>query len=247
MSKSLYDFIWNEYCDWYIEILKERLYQDKDKKAKETAQYMGLKILGDILKLLHPVMPMITEEIWQKLPLSKESLMVTNWPEYKETEVDKDSERKMNTIMSVIKAVRNIRNEMKVDPGRKIEAILLSKKTDILKSGESYIKNLANIDDLIISDTINDRPQPSSTAIVEGVEVILPLEGMVDIDKELKRLKNELEDVEYEIKRAKGKLSNEGFVNNAPDDLVQGEKEKVKEYEDKKEKLLERIKQMKLN
>ncbi|MGM0446590.1 MAG: class I tRNA ligase family protein, partial [Bacillota bacterium] len=247
MSKSLYDFIWNEYCDWYIEILKERFYQDKDIQAKKTAQYMGLKILGDILKLLHPVMPMITEEIWQKLPISKQSLMVTNWPEFNEDEVDKDSERKMNTIMSVIKAVRNIRNEMKVDPGKKIEAILLSEKTEILEDGKSYIKNLANIEDLKIARTIEDRPQPSSTSIVEEVEVILPLEGMVDIDKELKRLKDELEDVKYEIKRAKGKLSNEGFVNNAPEELVEGEKQKVKEYETKKDKLLERIEQMKLN
>jgi valyl-tRNA synthetase len=247
MSKSLYDFIWNEYCDWYIEILKERFYQDQDLKAKETAQYMGLKILADILKLLHPVMPMITEEIWQKLPISEKSLMVTNWPEYKENEVDKDSESKMKTIMSVIKSVRNIRNEMKVDPGRKIEAILLSDKLEILESGESYIKNLANIDNLRIIKTLKNRPQPSSTSIVEGVEVILPLEGMVDIDKELKRLNNELEDVKYEIKRAKGKLSNDGFVNNAPEELVEGEKQKVKEYEAKKEKLQERIEQMKLN
>jgi len=247
MSKSLYDFIWNEYCDWYIEILKERFYQDQDLKAKETAQYMGLKILADILKLLHPVMPMITEEIWQKLPISEKSLMVTNWPEYKENEVDKDSESKMKTIMSVIKSVRNIRNEMKVDPGRKIEAILLSDKLEILESGESYIKNLANIDNLRITKRLKNRPQPSSTSIVEGVEVILPLEGMVDIDKELKRLNNELEDVKYEIKRAKGKLSNDGFVNNAPEELVEGEKQKVKEYEAKKEKLQERIEQMKLN
>jgi valyl-tRNA synthetase len=192
-------------------------------------------------------MPLITEEIWQKLPISEKSLMVTNWPEYKENEVDKDSESKMKTIMSVIKSVRNIRNEMKVDPGRKIEAILLSDKLEILESGESYIKNLANIDNLRIIKTLKNRPQPSSTSIVEGVEVILPLEGMVDIDKELKRLNNELEDVKYEIKRAKGKLSNDGFVNNAPEELVEGEKQKVKEYEAKKEKLQERIEQMKLN
>ncbi len=249
MSKSLYDFIWNEYCDWYIEILKERLYQDKDLQAKKTAQYMGLKILGNILKMLHPVMPMITEEIWQKLPISDKSIMVTSWPSYRESEIDKTAEEKMNLIMSVIKSVRNIRNEMKVDPGRKIEAILLadSSKEKILKEGESYLKNLANIEDLTITDSLEERPQPASTAIVEGVEVILPLEGMVDIEKELDRLQKELQDVEYEIERAKGKLNNEGFVNNAPDELVKGEREKVKEYQEKKEKLLDRIEQLKLN
>ncbi|HKL12442.1 MAG TPA: valine--tRNA ligase [Halanaerobiales bacterium] len=249
MSKSLYDFIWNEYCDWYIEILKERLYQDKDLTAKKTAQYMGLKILGNILKLLHPVMPMITEEIWQKLPISDKSLMITSWPEYNESEIDKTAEEKMDLIMSVIKSVRNIRNEMKVDPGRKIEAILLAKssKGEILREGNSYLKNLANIEDLTITGSLEERPQPASTSIVEGVEVILPLEGMVDIEKELDRLQKELKDVKYEIERAKGKLSNEGFVNNAPAELVEGEREKVEEYKEKKEKLLERIKQLKLN
>ena len=249
MSKTLYDFIWNEYCDWYIEILKERLYQDKDLAAKKTAQYMGLNILGNILKLLHPVMPMITEEIWQKLPISEQSIMITSWPEYNEEELDKKAEEKMDLIMSVIKAVRNIRNEMKVDPGRKIEAILLAdnKKEQILKEGESYLKNLASIEDLTITTKLEDRPQPASTAIVEGVEVILPLEGMVDIEKELDRLKKELEDVKYEIERAKGKLANEGFVNNAPEELVEGEREKVEEYKEKKEKLMERIEQLKLN
>ena len=249
MSKTLYDFIWNEYCDWYIEILKERFYQDKDLAAKKTAQYMGLNILGNILKLLHPVMPMITEEIWQKLPISEQSIMITSWPEYNEEELDKNAEEKMDLIMSVIKAVRNIRNEMKVDPGRKIEAILLAdnKKEQILKEGESYLKNLASIEDLTITTKLEDRPQPASTAIVEGVEVILPLEGMVDIEKELDRLKKELEDVKYEIERAKGKLANEGFVNNAPEELVEGEREKVEEYKEKKEKLMERIEQLKLN
>ena len=150
--------------------------------------------------------------------------------------------------MSVIKSVRNIRNEMKVDPGRKIEAILLagSSKEAILQEGESYLKNLANIEDLTITESLEERPQPASTAIVEGVEVILPLEGMVDIEKELDRLQKELQDVEYEIERAKGKLNNEGFVNNAPDELVEGEREKVKEYQEKKEKLLDRIEQLKL-
>ena len=249
MSKTLYDFIWNEYCDWYIEILKERFYQDKDLAAKKTAQYMGLNILGNILKLLHPVMPMITEEIWQKLPISEQSIMITSWPEYNEEELDKNAEEKMDLIMSVIKAVRNIRNEMKVDPGRKIEAILLAdnNKEQILKEGESYLKNLASIEDLTITTKLEDRPQPASTAIVEGVEVILPLEGMVDIEKELDRLKKELEDVKYEIERAKGKLANEGFVNNAPEELVEGEREKVEEYKEKKEKLMERIEQLKLN
>src|SRR6056297_2282232 len=137
MSKTLYDFIWNEYCDWYIEILKERLYQDKDVLAKKTAQCMGIRILRDILKLMHPVMPMITEEIWQKLAISEQSIMITSWPEYDELEIDKIAETKMKLVMNIIKAVRNIRNEMKVDPGRRIEAFFLAdgQQQKILEEG----------------------------------------------------------------------------------------------------------------
>ncbi|MBS3810499.1 MAG: valine--tRNA ligase [Halanaerobiales bacterium] len=249
MSKTLYDFIWNEYCDWYIEILKERLYQDKDVLAKKTAQYMGIRILRDILKLMHPVMPMITEEIWQKLAISEQSIMITSWPEYDELEIDKIAETKMKLIMNIIKAVRNIRNEMKVDPGRRIEAFFLAdvKQQKILEEGKSYIKNLARIEDINIKAELKIRPQPASTAIVDGIEIILPLTGMLDLQKELARLKKEIENVNYEIERARGKLANKGFVNNAPQNLVEGEKEKLEDYQDKKEKLLDRIEQLELN
>ena len=249
MSKTLYDFIWNEYCDWYIEILKERLYQDKDVLAKKTAQYMGIRILRDILKLMHPVMPMITEEIWQKLAISEQSIMITSWPEYDELEIDKIAETKMKLVMNIIKAVRNIRNEMKVDPGRRIEAFFLAdgQQQKILEEGKSYIKNLARIEDINIKAELKKRPQPASTAIVDGIEIILPLTGMLDLQKELVRLKKEIENVNYEIERARGKLANKGFVNNAPQNLVEGEKEKLEDYQDKKEKLLDRIEQLELN
>ena len=249
MSKTLYDFIWNEYCDWYIEILKERLYQDKDVLAKKTAQYMGIRILRDILKLMHPVMPMITEEIWQKLAISEQSIMITSWPEYDELEIDKIAETKMKLVMNIIKAVRNIRNEMKVDPGRRIEAFFLAdvQQQKILEEGKSYIKNLARIEDINIKAELKIRPQPASTAIVDGIEIILPLTGMLDLQKELARLKKEIENVNYEIERARGKLANKGFVNNAPQNLVEGEKEKLEDYQDKKEKLLDRIEQLELN
>jgi len=249
MSKTLYDFIWNEYCDWYIEILKERLYQDKDVLAKKTAQYMGIRILRDILKLMHPVMPMITEEIWQKLAISEQSIMITSWPEYDELEIDKIAETKMKLIMNIIKAVRNIRNEMKVDPGRRIEAFFLAdgQQQKILEEGKRYIKNLARIEDINIKAELKKRPQPASTAIVDGIEIILPLTGMLDLQKELVRLKKEIENVNYEIERARGKLANKGFVNNAPQNLVEGEKEKLEDYQDKKEKLLDRIEQLELN
>lgn len=240
MSNSLYDFIWNEFCDWYIELLKERLYQDQDPQAKLTAQYYGLKSLESLLRMLHPVMPFITEEIWQKLPGTEGTIMRADYPVQKEQALDKKAEDKMALIMSVIKTVRNIRNEMKVNPGRRIKAILAAPaaKADILREGQSYLKNLARIKELEIGGADLERPEKVSTSIISEVEVILPLEGMIDLDKEIARMEKEIKDVESEIERAAGKLKNEGFVNNAPQDLVEAEKEKLKEYREKKEKLI---------
>ncbi|MFW5749536.1 MAG: class I tRNA ligase family protein, partial [Halanaerobium sp.] len=246
MSGSLYDFIWNEFCDWYIELLKARLYQDQDPEAKLTAQYYALNTLESLLRLLHPVMPFITEEIWQKLPGTEGTIMRAQYPKKDEAGLNKEAEAKMDLVMSVIKSVRNIRNEMKVNPGRRIKALLSAPpaKAEILEEGRSYIENLARIKDLKIGGEEIERPDKVSTSIVSEVEVILPLEGMIDLDKEIARMEKEIEEMEFEIKRAEGKLNNEGFVNNAPAELVEQERGKLKEYREKKEKLIERKKEL---
>ncbi|MGM0410786.1 MAG: valine--tRNA ligase [Bacillota bacterium] len=246
VSETLYDFIWSEFCDWYIELIKPRLYQDEDLRAKRTAQYVGTNILEGILRLLHPVMPFITEEIWQKLPAAKgESIMLAKWPEIEEEKIDKNIESKMNLIMDVITSIRNIRNEMKVNPGKEIKAILFAEnKADVLESGKEYIKDLAKIEDLTITSELESTPDKASTTIVSGVEVILPLAGMVDIDKEIKRLKDDLDEINSEINRAESKLNTDGFVNKAPEKVVQKERDKLKEYKDKKEKLKNRLKEL---
>ncbi|MGM0470979.1 MAG: valine--tRNA ligase [Bacillota bacterium] len=247
-AQALYDFIWNEFCDWYIELVKPRLYQDDNQVAKETAQYVVSSVLEQALRLLHPFMPFVTEEIWQRLPYGSETIMLTDWPEPQEAETDLEAEKEMEIIMNVITAIRNIRNEMKVNPGKEIEGILKPEndfKERVITKGQEYIKDLAKMADLTISQELSEEPTKASTAITNGVEVILPLAGMVDLDKEIQRLEDELEDVEFEINRAQGKLDNEGFVNNAPEELVAEEREKVKEYQAKKEQLLERLEMLK--
>jgi valyl-tRNA synthetase len=242
MASSLYDFIWNEFCDWYLELLKARFYQDQDPAAKLTAQYYGLQTLESLLRLLHPVMPFITEEIWQKLPGTNETIMRASYPVQDQTKINKKAEAKMELLMNIIKAVRNIRNEMKVNPGRRIKALLSApeEKIDILQEGSEYLKNLARIKELEIGGSKLNRPAKVSTTIVNEVEVILPLAGMIDLDKEVERLAKEIENVEFEIKRAAGKLENQGFVNNAPADLVAAEQEKLTEYKATREKLISR-------
>jgi len=246
-SKVLYDFIWSEFCDWYIELIKPRLYQDEDPIARKTAQYVGIITLERILRLLHPVMPFITEEIWQQLPGTGQSIMVAEWPTVTPQEIDGEVEKKMGLIMEIIKAIRNIRNEMKVNPGKRIKAILNIQPDQeaILEEGYDYIKDLARLKELNLVSGLTEKPEKSSTAIVGGVEVILPLEGMVDLDKEIERLEKELEEVIYEIERASGKLANEGFVSKAPQHLVEREQEKLKEFQEKKAKLEQRLTELK--
>ncbi|MFW6306909.1 MAG: class I tRNA ligase family protein, partial [Bacillota bacterium] len=247
VSKSLYDFIWSEFCDWYIELIKPRLYQDKDEKAQLTAQYNGAMVLERILRLLHPVMPFITEEIWQQLPGEGESIMLASWPASIDEEIDEEIENKMNLIMDIIKSIRNIRNEMKVNPGKRIKAILNTPadKKAIVDEGYDYIKDLGRLNELAVEVELDEKPDKSSTAITGGVEVILPLEGMVDIDKEIERLEKELDDVKSEIKRAEGKLANDGFVNKAPEELVQRERKKLVEYQEKEQMLIKRLEELK--
>ncbi|MFW6409699.1 MAG: valine--tRNA ligase [Halanaerobiales bacterium] len=248
VSELLYDFIWREYCDWYIEMIKPRLYQEDDVVARKTAQYVGTKILDGILKLLHPVMPFITEEIWQKLPAkTKDSIMLSSWPGSNKKLINKRAEGNMGLIMDIITAVRNIRNEMRVNPGKEIEAIINTdnEKMDILNKGAGYIKDLAGIGELNITEKLTEKPKKASTTIVNEVEVILPLEGMVDLDKEIERLENKLDEIESEIKRAEGKLATDGFVNKAPEDLVEAERQKLKEYKNERQKVKQRLLELK--
>ncbi|TDX48817.1 valine--tRNA ligase [Orenia marismortui] len=249
VSQELYDFVWREFCDWYIELVKPRLYQNDNQVARQTAQYVTWFVLDNILRLLHPFMPFITEEIWQYLSAEEEeSLMVSYWPEVDNLSVNHKAEAKMEVVMELIRSIRNIRNEMKVNPGKKITAILTSEsdeKLTIVEEGKDYIADLANIEDLTITKEVEDRPEQASTAITNEVEIILPLAGMVDINKEIIRLEEEIEKMESEIKRAVGKLSNKGFVDNAPDHLVEEEKRKKDEYTAKKEQLEERLNSLK--
>ncbi len=248
VSQELYDFVWREFCDWYIELIKPRLYQDENKAAYQTAQYVSWMVLDNILRLLHPISPFITEEIWDHLPAKEDSIMIADWPRPDQLMLNDRAERKMEIVMSVITSVRNIRNEMKVNPGREITAILTTddqERIEILKEAKDYISDLATIADLEITKEVENRPDKASTAITEKIEIILPLEGLIDLDKEIERLEKDIEDVKYEIERAKGKLNNDGFVNNAPDHLVKEEKEKKEEYQEKLAGLKQRLKELK--
>lgn len=248
-GRLLYEFIWSEFCDWYIELTKPRLYNKEEVSARHTAQSVLLEVLQGTLKLLHPYMPFLTEEIWHNLPSQNESIMMQAWPqvpEYKDTA----AERNMTLLMEVIKSVRNIRAEMKVAPGQKVEIILLAPdpvQFAVLEDGKADILKLAGGAKVDLFDHLAEKPSQSAGAVLEGVEVYLPIKGLMDLDKEIARLEKELSAVAKDQEVLEVKLNNPGFVNKAPAAVVAKEREKLEGILARKLALTERLQELKQN
>ena len=243
-GRANYDFIWDEFCDWYIELSKARLYNKEDSRARQTAQSVLCYVLENTLKLLHPFMPFITEEIWQHIPHEGDSIIVASWPVEQTTLTDKKAELNMEIVMETIKAIRNMRAEVNVAPGRKSEAILQLASAELVQLFElnaSYVKTLAAVEPLNVSLTTPEKPENAMAAVVSGVEIYMPLKGLIDVDKETARLNKELLTLDKELARVSGKLSNEGFVAKAPPDVIEKEKAKQQEFEEKVKAINERL------
>ena len=243
-ANTLYDFIWNEFCDWYIEIVKPRLYGKETEVSRRTAQQVIAAVLRDTMILLHPFMPFITEEIWQHLPHEGETIMLTQWPQVDDAKISGDIEGQMNVVMDIIRAIRNMRSEMNVPPGKKADCVIAANKEEfltMLQGTASYIKNLANLEQLDLVLSLAEKPEQAVTAVVQGIELFLPLKGLIDMDKEIARLEKEVEKMNKEIERLEKKLNNAGFVAKAPAEVIAGEKEKLAKYEDTKAALVSRL------
>ncbi len=206
-------------------------------------QKVLVKVFRQIMVLLHPYMPFITEEIWQALPHEGETLMLAPWPVADDDLIDAQAEEEMGLIMNITRAIRNIRAEASVDPGRKVEAIFLAEteKQDVLTKNHLYLNTLANLNKIEIRSGNADKPTKAMTAVVEGVEIYLPLAGMVDLELEIQRLQKELSNLEIERKRLSGKLANEQFVAKAPAAVVEKERKKLVEVEVDYEKVKARL------
>jgi len=248
-GQRAYDLIWNEFCDWYIEIVKERLYGD-DEEDKKVARYTLVRALKNMLTLLHPFMPFITEEIWSYLPHPEASednpenfLIKANWPVYDERLEFPEESGKLEMAMSIIKSIRNIRAEAEASPGKKLTAVILcgEGREDVVKAGERYIKKLANITQISFISDKKDVPEETMSAVVDGAEVYIPLDDLMDYEAELDRLQKEKARLEGEVKRVIGKLSNEGFVSKAPAKLVEEERAKQVKYEEMLQKVIDRL------
>lgn len=242
-GRLIYDFIWGEVCDWYIELIKPRLYNKDDAAERATAQAVLCQVLGDAMKLLHPFMPFITEEIWQHLPHEGESIMIAPWPHMAGDLLDDAAEKQMTALMDVIKAIRNMRAEVGAAPGHKAPALVLAdpELVDVFKNNSDYVCRLGTVDVLTVGGAEDAAPENALTAVVTGAKVYLPLKGLIDVEKELARLQKELDGAEKEAKRTTGKLSNAGFLAKAPAEVVEKEKAKQAETEAKIQGLKERM------
>lgn len=251
-AQRVYDLIWNEYCDWYIELIKSRLY-GTDEEDKKTARFVLQKVLKDLLKLLHPFMPFITEEIYGYLPKdpatkdNPNSLLIrAQWPVY-DPEMDYgEAVYRIETAMEIIKAVRNIRAEADAAPGRKLTMeIRTSALADVIPEIQSYIRNMANITDIKVIPADATAADDAMTAAVKDAEILIPLQDLVDFDEEIKRLEKEQARLQSEVERVEKKLANKGFVNKAPEKVVQEEREKGEKYRDMLETVEKRLSVMK--
>ena len=229
--QKVYDFMWTEFCDWYIELVKPVLYGE-DEKAKGIVYNVLFNVLETGLKLLHPVMPFITEEIFTHLNDKEETITLSAWPEYREELNDKKAESDMAFVIEAIKNLRNLRAEMNVKPSRKANVIcyISDEAKDAFTAGASYIEKLASASNVSFINDKNEVPENAVSLVVKGGELFMPLLDLVDREKELERLDKEVKKLEGEIERIDKKLSNAGFVAKAPEKVVLGEKEKRSKY-----------------
>ena len=225
-AAKIYDFIWDTYCDWYIELTKPRLNSGDEARAR-SAQQVLLYVLTDILKLLHPFMPFITEEIWQALPHDGEALMIARYPEYTESLAFPAEERDFEMVMNAIRAVRSRRAEMNVPPSRKAHLFITTDRQDAFRSGEIYITKLAYAEQITISGEQPADAEKMVSAVTEEAKLFMPMAELIDLDKERARLEKELEKARKNYEGQMRKLSNENFISRAPEAVVQTERERA--------------------
>jgi valyl-tRNA synthetase len=251
-GRRISDFLWSEFCDWYIEACKIRLY-GQDPAAQATAQATLVLVLERSLRLLHPFMPFVTEEIWQHLKAAwpnadccqGESLMITRWPQADAARFDDEAEADMALLMDLIRQIRNARAEFDVTPGKPIPAIVRGgAKLSMLEAQRGLLTFLAKVDDaqLTLARELDEKPKKAVALVAaDGVEAYLPLAGLVDLEQETARLRKALDETAHEIRRAEGMLANEGFTAKAPPHVVQQQRDRLAEQQERRARLEARL------
>ncbi|MBK9097032.1 MAG: valine--tRNA ligase [bacterium] len=236
-TKIIYSFVWNDFCDWYVEMIKNRLYAD-DEEVKSAVLTRALSIFENILKMVHPFMPFVTEEIYQLMKERKdgESISTSEFPKVKKESINAQADREMETVEHIVTVLRNIRGEMNIPPSKKINVLL--KSNEVKERQIDYIKKLAKVEDLKAGVNIT-KPKASASALVKSAEIYVPLEGLIDLDVERQRLQKEITRLEGSLAGIEKKLSNEKFVSGAPAEVVEKERAKQRDWQENLMKLKE--------
>ncbi|QXE00581.1 valine--tRNA ligase [Terribacillus sp. DMT04] len=245
-GRHLYNFIWDDVCDWYIEMAKLPLYGE-DEAAKQMTRSVLAHVLDQTMRMLHPFMPFITEEIWQQLPHEGESITIAAWPAVNKDLHDEKAAEEMKRLVSIIRSVRNIRAEVDTPMSKQIKLLIQAEDSTIeteMKAQQHYIDRFCNPSELTIATEVT-APEKAMSAVLTGVELYLPLEGLIDISKEIERLEKELDKWSKEVERVEKKLSNQGFISKAPEKIVEEERAKQADYEDKRARVQQRINELK--
>jgi valyl-tRNA synthetase len=240
VASANYQFIWHEYCDWYLEWIKADLFSD-DPVAKRQAQGVLLVVLETILKLIHPVTPFVSEEIWSVLPGERPLLMTSAFPEIQDDWVNAEAVQQMEMLMGIITGIRNIRSEAEVHPSTKIEALIIcgdKQEAEFIEASTAAIADMTRLSSLTVRQEA-EKPTDAATYIYNDIEIFVPLKGLVDVDNELAKLLRERKKVEAKLGQVNGKLSNQKFLANAPDQVVAKEQEKKAGLDAKMAKIME--------
>ena len=241
---NLYDFVWNDFCDWYIELTKPVLYGENEEKREHTVSVL-VYVLTEILKLLHPFVPFITEKIYKSMPNASGTLMLQSFPRYNSKLNYSVAVKEIELVKEVIKTVRNIKANVGAAPSKKVKLFVKSDKTALFKKGSNYIEKLAGVSEVIVITDPSVIGEKTVSQVIDGAELYVPLGELVDINSEIERLTKELEKIDEEIARASGKLANQGFLEKAPKNLVDAEKAKRDSYIEMKEKVTKQLNDLK--
>jgi valyl-tRNA synthetase len=240
--KRAYDFTRGDFCDWYIEFVKTRFYGD-DPEDRKIAQTVSIHVIRKILKLLHPFCPFITEELWDSFKNSDDDLLISStWPEVNSTRINRDIENKIQILMDVITAIRNIRASLNISPGKEANLTIRGNedKCNMLRENENYLKRSAKIDEIHSGETI-EKPTQSATAVVQGLEIFVPLADLIDLSKEIDRLEKQIKDMEGRLNAVTRKLENTNFVERAPESVIRHVRDKMQTYESDLSKLQQNL------
>ncbi|MEE0464375.1 MAG: class I tRNA ligase family protein, partial [Lachnospiraceae bacterium] len=243
---NIVSFAWDEFCDWYVEMVKTRLY-DQENETRAAAIWTLKNVMIDILKLLHPFMPFITEEIFCNIQSDEDTIVISAWPEYKEDDVYAKEEHDIEIIKEAVKAIRNIRAEKDVKPSKQVPVYVVTDNDDVVNAfnnGKDFFASLSKASEVTVTGSKENVPADSCSAVIEGAGIYIPLAELVDIKEELERLNKEAGRLSGEIKRCEGMLSNEKFISKAPEAKVNEEKAKLAKYKEMLEKVEAEIKDL---